>query len=338
MTHTKLIIVGVDNINHVGKAFFNGAKSLNINPLLINSNLAYQAPKLIKQLNWHLRGRYPTRLNAFSQEVLSSCINHKPQFLLTTGICPLNVQVLQEIGKLGITKINFLTDDPWNPAHLAPWFFPSLPHYDIIYSPRKDNMQDLEKAGCKNVKYLPFAYNPDLFYPEKPTESEKEQYISDVIFAGGGDGDRVQYMSALINAGINIHLYGDYWHNYQETKDSYHGYANDRTLRLAISTAKISLCLVRKANRDGNCMRTFEVPAIGGCMLTEYTPEHQEIFGLDGENVVYFKNIPEMVEKTLWLLDNESERQRLANNAHLLITQGGNTYSDRLKTMLELFS
>ncbi len=334
----QLIIVGVDNINHVGKAFLHGAKSLNINSLLIDSNLAYQAPKLIKQLNWHLRGRYPTRLNTFSQEVLTSCINHQPQFLLTTGICPLNVQVLQEIGKLGITKINFLTDDPWNPIHLAPWFFPSLPHYDIIYSPRKDNMQDLEKAGCKNVKYLPFAYNRDLFYPEKPTESEKEQYISDVIFAGGGDSDRVQYISALIKAGMKVHLYGGYWDNYPATKGYSKGFADSQMLRKAIATAKISLCLVRKANRDGNCMRTFEVPAIGGCMLTEYTQEHQEIFGLDGENVVYFKTIPEMVEKALWLLDNESERQKLANNAHLLITQGGHTYGDRLKTMLELCS
>ena len=31
-----------------------------------------------------------------------------------------------------------------------------------------------------------------------------------------------------------------------------------------ISGARIALCLVRRSNRDGHCMRTFEVPAAGG--------------------------------------------------------------------------
>jgi spore maturation protein CgeB len=83
-------------------------------------------------------------------------------------------------------------------------------------------------------------------------------------------------------------------------------------------------------------MRTFEVPAVGSCMLTEDTPEHREIFGQDGEAVVYFNTVTEMVEKTHWLLHHDQERQRLAQNAHLLITQGQNTYGDRLKTMLSI--
>ena len=73
-------------------------------------------------------------------------------------------------------------------------------------------------------------------------------------------------------------------------------------------------------------------------MLTEDTAEHREIFGQEGEAVVYFQTIPEMLEKTRWLLNHDQERQRLAQNAHLLITQGQNTYGDRLKTMLSTIS
>jgi spore maturation protein CgeB len=83
-------------------------------------------------------------------------------------------------------------------------------------------------------------------------------------------------------------------------------------------------------------MRTFEVPAIGACMLTEDTQEHREIFGEEGKAVVYFQTIPEMLEKADWLLNHEAERQSLAQNAHVLIFQGKHTYKDRLETMLSL--
>jgi spore maturation protein CgeB len=196
-------------------------------------------------------------------------------------------------------------------------------------------MDDLVRAGCRNVQYLPFGFDPDLFYPEMPsTPEEKCQFAADVVFAGGADRDRVDYIFALIRAGMKVNLYGSYWERYPETKAHTRGQADVRTLRLAISSAKIALCLVRRANRDGNCMRTFEVPAVGTCMLTEDTQEHREIFGEEGEAVVYFKTIPEMVEKTHWLLNHDDERRRLAKNAYVLITQGANTYRDRLKTML----
>jgi spore maturation protein CgeB len=85
-------------------------------------------------------------------------------------------------------------------------------------------------------------------------------------------------------------------------------------------------------------MRTFEVPAVGGAsMLTEDTPEHRQIFGPEGEAVLYFNTLAEMVTKTHWLVAHDQERQRLAANAHRLVTRGGHSYQDRLKTMLTYY-
>ena len=42
--------------------------------------------------------------------------------------------MLGAIGRLGIERINFLTDDPWNPAHHAPWFMKALPEYDEVFT------------------------------------------------------------------------------------------------------------------------------------------------------------------------------------------------------------
>ena len=71
-------------------------------------------------------------------------------------------------------------------------------------------------------------------------------------------------------------------------------------------------------------------------MLTEDTPEHKEIFGLEGEAVSYFRTIPEMIRKLRWLLEHADERRRLADGARRRIVYGGNTYADRLSAMLDL--
>ena len=71
-------------------------------------------------------------------------------------------------------------------------------------------------------------------------------------------------------------------------------------------------------------------------MLVEDTEEHWEIFGEDGKSVVYFRDIDNMVEKLRWLLAHNDERERLAQTAYHLITQGKHTYRDRLMTMLSL--
>ena len=82
-------------------------------------------------------------------------------------------------------------------------------------------------------------------------------------------------------------------------------------------------------------MRTFEVPAVGGCMLTEDTAEHREIFGLEGESVLYFLGEVEMVAKARWLLDRPEERRRLAEAAHAKIQSGYCTYQDRLRQIIQ---
>jgi spore maturation protein CgeB len=332
----RLLIVGGSGGTNVGDSLNRATVSLSLSSKFCDYKLAYESPALIQKINWYLRNKYPSRLQPFSQIVSQACREFQPNYLLTTGLAPLNYQALQDIGRLGIKRLNFLTDDPFNPAHQSAWFLKALTAYDVVFSPRRANLAELMQRGCRMVEYLPFGYDPDLFYAETDAQLKGDAPISDVIFAGGADRDRIPYINVLIQAGLHVNLYGSYWERYPQTRPYTKGQADVTTLRQAISTAKIGLCLVRHANRDGHCMRTFEVPAIGTCMLTEDTPEHRDIFGAEGAAVVYFSTLTEMVEKARWLLQHEAERQRLAQSAHHLITQGGHTYRDRLKTMLSL--
>jgi spore maturation protein CgeB len=186
------------------------------------------------------------------------------------------------------------------------------------------------------VSYLPFAYAPELHYPEPPdTAAELDRFACDLVFVGGADVDRVPFLGAVIRSGLDVRLYGHYWDRFPTTRAYALGPADPGTVRRAVGAGRVALCLVRRANRDGHAMRSFEVPAIGACMLVEETDEHLELFGPSGEAVVTFRTAGEMIERLDWLLTHESERRRLASTAHSMITRGHHTYADRLAAMLE---
>ena len=330
------MLVGNPGPEHVGNHLRNAAQALHIPVRLCNSDLAYRAWSPIARFNWWLRSHRPTRLESFSREVIQQCSETHARCLLSTGLAPLDAETLQVAGESSVVRMNFLTDDPWNPSHKASWFMRALPRYDVVFSPRKANMEDLRRAGCDNVIYLPFAYEPEIHFPEPPsTAEEQEQYGSDVVFAGGADAERVPYLKAFIHAGFRVGLYGGYWGRYPETRPFDRGLASAATLRKAVGAARIALCLVRRANRDGHAMRTYELAAMGACILAEDTEEHREILGPDGVSAVYFRSIPEMLERSQELLRDDEWRHRLAGAVRTRICSQGNTYRDRLGAMLE---
>jgi spore maturation protein CgeB len=256
--------------------------------------------------------------------------------MVATGLAPVEANALEALGALGVQRVVYLTDDPWNPRHRAGWFMEALPLYDLVFSTRRANLNDLERLGCRRVRYLPFAYAPEVHYPDPPaTPDEARAFASDVVFAGGADADRVPYIQALLRSGFKVGLYGGYWERFHPTRLYSRGHADPASLRKAIGGAKVALCLVRRANRDGLAMRSFEVPAIGACMLVEDTAEHREIFGPPDRAVAYFRSLDEMVQRMRRLLDDPVERGRLASEAHRLIAEGGHTYRDRLRGMLD---
>lgn len=331
----RLLIVGNSLPFHVGHHFLSAAQQLGMPVSMCDVSTASSSSRFIQTMYWRFHGRRPVHLHAFGRRLIELCQRERPDLVLATGIAPLDALTLKTLGQLDIQCANFLTDDPWNFAHHAAWFLAALPHYHHIFTPRQSNMEDLYTIGCPDVHYLPFAYNPAVHYPDQPAAEAAHKLRTDIVFTGGADSDRLSWISALINGGFQVALYGNYWERHRITHSSARGQADLSTLRYIASTAKVNLCLVRRANRDGHVMRTFEVPAMGGCMLTEYTEEHQQLFGGDGETVVYFRSIQEMVEKLRWLLDNDDERQRLSSAVYIRITQGRHTYQDRLVEILE---
>lgn len=330
----RLVIVGGDGGTNIGASLRRAAESLHVPVELCDIRRAFEAPRAIARVNWWMRGRRPTRLSEFSRDVIDVCRRFRPTLLIATGLAPLDQASLKQIRELGVETVNYLTDDPWNPAFRSDWFLAAIQNYDRVFSVRRRNIGDLIKLGCPGVEYLPFAADPELFYSQDPGPAELAAYRSDICFAGGADADRVPVIAALVAAKFNVALYGDYWGRFRETRDAWRGHASPEALRKATRAAAVSLCLVRRANRDGHTMRTFEVPYVGACMLVEDTDEHRALFGEDDHAVRYFHTSDDLVASAATLLANPEMRRRLADTAHSLIVRGQHTYQDRLSFML----
>ena len=329
-----LMLIGNRGGTNIGASLEGASIKRGLSTQMMESRLAMEAPGWMRLAMWHLMDHTPPRLRSFSKSVFKACEFGGPHVLLTTGMAPVTAGDLARIRTLGIRCANFSTDDPWNPEHRSKWFLQALKEYDTIFTPRQANVDQLQAASRAKVVFLPFGYDPHLFFPANLTSDEKSSFESDVTFAGGADGDRAPYIGALHRAGFKVSLYGSYWERYQETRRLTRGQADPPVLRKAISGAKVALCLVRRANRDGHAMRTYEVPAMKACMLVERTTDHKNLFGPEGAAVLYFDSIPEMVEKVSWLLERPDERRRLAESAHRIVVDGKHTYEDRLKTIL----
>jgi spore maturation protein CgeB len=336
VTSASILIVGNPGEVHVGRHLLQAAQEAGIQATLCDTTAAYAGSKVQRTYSWRLRGHRPANLAAFSGQVVTACRDHKPAWIIATGLAPVDAESLRAIGDLGIRRVNFLTDDPWNRAHYAPWFMEAVTEYDAVFTPRRANVEDLRALGCRQVTYLPFAYAPDIHFSDPPvTTNERLRYDADVVFVGGADRDRVEWITPLISAGFRVALYGGYWERHSQTRTAARGMADAATVRKAIGGGATTLCLVRRANRDGHSMRSFEVPAIGACMLVEDTPEHREIFGHSRTAVDYVKTPEDAVQRVRVLLGDRCERDRLTRSAHALIASGHHTWSDRLKTMLK---
>src|SRR5262249_19178830 len=162
------------------------------------------------------------------------------------------------------------------------------------------NIEDFRSCGVQTVHYVPFAYDPEVHQPWPA--SAPAGVPSDVIFVGGCDRDRLPLIWALIESGLKLTLFGGYLDRNPMACPTWRGIAGQLAIRSASAVASVCLCLVRRANRDGHAMRSFEAAAIGGCILAEDTADHHDIFGPDNDSVRYFKSASEMVRQAQLLV------------------------------------
>jgi spore maturation protein CgeB len=335
----RVMLIGPDEFWHITAFFRKALEQLGHDHLVIDTERYTRKGVLIQKIAYRLLNKRPLAYWFFNRDVVTVAARSRPDMVLVMGRAFVSPESLKHIKRSGAFLINYATDDPFSPMHRALHLIQGIPLYDLYVCTKRAIMDDVRRAGCLNVSYVPFGYEPSLHFPERPaTDEEARLFASDVVFIGGGDNDRLPMMQMIAKRAKKrwtFCLYGGFWNRNWRMRKYYRGFAHGREYRLAVSSAKINLGLVRRANRDGHAMRTFEIPACGAFMLAERTEEHLELFS-ENKEAAYFGPDEELLEKIDYYLVHDAERQRIAQAGYERVTSGKHTYRNRLQEILEL--
>lgn len=195
----------------------------------------------------------------------------------------------------------------------------AIPYYDLCVVMRNQNKEEYYKIGAKKVLRLYMSYDEISHKPLDNRIEISEKFISDVVFIGRcmKYERRDEFMLTLINAGINVSIWGDNWgncKNWDKIKQFYKGKSLlGRDYVAAIQGAKICIGLLSKGNRDQHTTRSLEIPFAGGLLCAERTSEHLELYN-EGEDALFWDDAIECAKICKKILADDVLRERIRNN------------------------
>jgi spore maturation protein CgeB len=299
----------------------------------------YQAKGLEGKIQFHFGwGRNVDKLN---QDFIKLAEQTKPDLIWVDKGLYLKASTLQIIKKSINTKISHLVpDDPFG-YNRKGWgiFYNAIPNYDIHFVKRPYNIYEYKQLGATKVFEYDHSFDPLVHKPMKLSKEEYEKYHVKVGFIGTCETQRANTILYLIENGIEVAIWGKYWNRYKywnRLKPFYKGgEIHGNNYAKVLSGMDIALHFLRKANRDAQDSRTFEIPACGTFMLAEKTYKHEQFFKAN-EEAVFFETNEDLLQKILYYQKHDIERRKIAQGGYLRSITSGYDHESRLNSMLEL--
>jgi len=268
---------------------------------------------------------------------------HRPDLVLVlNGIFSVGTDQIDRIRAMGIPTAVWVADDPYfsDQTRIV------ATHYDVVFTHEISCVTMYREAGCREVHYLPFAADPDLFRPAHPPAMQ-----TDVLFIGMAFPNRVAFFNRLFPmlTRRNVLIAGGGWQHlagYDRLKDRIWLSGIDPEMTpLFYSGAKIVINLHRSDQEAGNSRRfpglsvnprTFEIGACGTLQLVDERAELVRHY-TPGQDLETFSSPEELMEKVDYYLNREDVRRNLAVSG-LKRTLRHHTYAHRLHHMFQLLS
>ncbi len=262
--------------------------------------------------------------------------NKKYHWIIVFKGMEFNLKTLQLCKKLSPNAlwININPDDPYNEVSRGASNLnvkECIRFFDYYCMWSKTIAKRLKNDGCSRVLYLPFAYDEDFHLrPDKISVSQPEF----IAFVGTWDKPRELLLSEL--GDFNVKIFGNGWS--RASKDfplknnvsSEAIFGND--LSTIISSAVVALNPMRSQNIGSHNMRSFEIPAAGGLMLTTRSSEQEELFP-DSQASFMYSDIDELKQKLQYIISNREEALRVRECGMKLVSN--HTYTSRVQYLLE---
>lgn len=239
------------------------------------------------------------------------------------------VERLRELS--GVGCINIYPDSPFViPGASAAKMCETLEKYTCIYTFSQSLVPVFEQLGAGTVSWLPFGFDPLM---HRIVDNVDKNWMTNIAYLGAWGPIQEKWLEQLSPLGLAI--YGPGWNHAKKNTGSFAAWREGRgvggEMSNAICGAEIVFNLIRSEHGCAHSMKTFEIPACGGFMLTNWT-EEQSIFFEDGKHCVYFHTKEEMIDKVKFYLKNSGLRRKIAEAGSIEVQK--HSYIIRSKKIL----
>jgi spore maturation protein CgeB len=229
----------------------------------------------------------------------------------------LDAGTVQALRRFCSKVINYNIDDPFGQrdGRRFSLYLKSLPAYDHVVVVRNSNLAEAQAHGARSVQRVFMTADELSHAPRAVNTQDQQSWAADVLFLGTWMPERGPFLLELLRAGVPLRIRGDRWHKapqWADLRDVWLGPSvSGDAYAKALQCAKVSIGLLSKGNRDMHTTRSLEIPALGGVLCAERTPEHMQMYAQEQE-AVFWSNAAECAQHCRELLADEAKRLALA--------------------------
>jgi hypothetical protein len=281
------------------------------------------------------RSFYTKNERTINLELLKKINIYKPDALLISKGVNIFPETLLTIKNKSIIILNWNPDDFFNMNNSSIHILNSLPIYDYVFSARTHLFDEYKSKGIKNPIYLEWYYIPWLHKKPEYLLEEKRK----VTFIGTYSKRREQIIDSIKTI-YPIEIWGDQW-QFSKLRYKKNIFVKSKSLSQKdfpniMSQSFLNLNILTLENRDVTNLKTFEIPASYGLMLTEYTPEMKTILG---NNCFYYypniiNNISDEISK-IFSTHTINNLKEIRHESYNSIINGGHDIGKRVDHILK---
>lgn len=218
------------------------------------------------------------------------------------------------------------------------WYRWGLRHYDLVFTTKRYNLDELKLFGTKETKLFLDSYDENTHRPIRLTKMDTERFACDVSAIGAFEKERAESLLYLATHGVPVVVWGNGWGGWVNAHPNLvvkNEFLFGEEYPKAICATKINLNFLRKVNRDEVTSRSVEIPACGGFMLGERTRRHLEFFE-EGKEAEFFGSNEELLKKVKYYLEKPEEREKIAQAGRKRCEKSGYSMRAQLGQMLKI--
>lgn len=238
------------------------------------------------------------------------------------------------------TVINYNVDDPTGKrdSYRFQSYRLAVPEYDLVTVVREVNVDEVRSLGARRVLRVFRSADEVSHSPLQITPSDHQKWKCEALFLGTWMSGRDTFLMRLIKRGVPVTIQGARWHRapaWSEIQSHWRGgHLEGQEYAKAIQCAQVNIGLLSSENRDLHTTRSLEVPALGGLLCAERTPEHLSLYK-DGEEALFWDTAEECADLCRWAITNPKEAATIAARGHARFERNQMTNESVLKQIIQ---